>query len=309
MAGFVAPGLYQDPLLTNVSVRYTNPKLHAEDIFPVVTVPKRTGVYFKYDKENLRIPQATVRAELSRAERTSWNMSKISYGPLLEHSMEIGIDQDDIDQESDPLNLRIDAATVVTEKIMLEKENTLATYLNNTANVTQNVTKSGTSQWSDYTNSTPFTDVQAARSAMIANTVFPNSAWLSQQVWDQLKNHPDLLERVKYSQLAVLTQQLLATLFEVDNVWVCSAVSNTAVDGQTDALGYLWPKSFWLGQITSTPGIRTVSAGYHLTMAGKRVIDNWYEQGIKGEFVRFTDYYQPFLVATEAVYLIKNAVA
>jgi hypothetical protein len=310
MAGFVAPGLYQNPLLTNVSLRYNNNDLFAERLFPVITVPKRTGVYFVYDKENYRVPTSTLRASQSRAERTSWNMTKATYGPLLEHTLEIGLDDDDIDQEQDPLNLRIDAATLVTEKVMLEKEQTLANYLSNTAVVTQNVTKSGTSQWNDYTNSIPFTDVQVGRSLMIAaGSPAPNTAAFNQQVWDQLKNHPDLLDRVKFSQLGQITTGLLTTLFEVQNVYIMKALKNTSVDPQADSLSYIWGKIFLLMYITPQPGLRTVSLGYHLTQEGKRYMDSWFEQGIKTELVRYTDYYQPYLIAKEAAYLIKNVVA
>lgn len=301
--------VYQDPLLTNVSVRYTNKKLIAETLFPIVTVEKRTGVYFVYNKENLRAPQSTLRADMSRAQRTSWDVTKTTYGPLLEHSLEIGLDKDDLDEAAAPLDLRIDAALTVTEKVLLEKEQNLATYLNSTTNLTQNITKSGIGQWNDYANSTPFTDVQGYRSTMIGQTVFPNTMAMGQQVWDQLKNHPDLLERIKYTQMGVVTEALLATLFEVDNVVIGSSVVNSAVDGQTDSVGFVWPKSAWLMYCTPQPGIRTVSAGYFLTLQGGRYIDRWAEQERKAEFVRFNDYYQPKVIAQEAMYLIKNAVA
>jgi hypothetical protein len=295
-----------------VSLRYNNTELYAERIFPVLTVPKRTGVYFVYDKENLRAPVTTLRASQSRAERTSWNMTKSTYGPLLEHSIEVGLDDDDLDQEQEPLNLRIDAANLVTEKIMIEKEIALASYLDTTGNFasTNRVTLSGTSQWSDYQNSSPFTDVQTGRSAMISvASPPPNTIGLNQQVWDKLKNHPDLLERVKYTQLGQLTEGLLSTLFEVSQCFIMRSVKNTAVDNQTDSISFIWPKDFWLFYITQQPGLRQVSLGYTLTQEGKRYIDNWYEQGIKTELVRFTDYYQQYVVANVAMYLIKNAVA
>ena len=309
MPAYTIHSVYQDPLLTNVSVRYSNSELVADQVFPMVTVPKRTGFYFVYDKENLRAPKSTYRADFSRANRAEFSLTKTPFGPLLERSLEIGIPLDEINEQDAPLDLRVDSATTVTEKVMLEKEIHLANYLGNSANLTYSVTKSGTSQWSDYSNSTPFTDIQTYRSAMIGNTVTPNTIVMSQKVWDQLKNHPDLLERVKYSQLASITTGLLATLFEVDNVIIAKAVVNTAVEGQTDSLSYVWGKHAWLMYITPTPGVRQVSAGYHLTLQDGRYIDRWVEQAKKAEFVRFNDYYQTQVVAQEAIYGILSAVA
>lgn len=301
--------VYQDPLLTDVSVRYTNDELIADLVFPILPVTKRTGVYFKYDKSNLKVPK-TARTGLSRANRADYATSKVPYGPLTERSLEIGIEKDVIDQAQDPLDPRTDAALAVTEMVMLERETDLAADLFSTSIVTQNVTLSGTSQWSDYANSDPFSDFQTGVSTILLNSIKrPNTAVLGQQVWDKLKNHPDLLERIKYTQVAVLTEELLAGLIGVKTVYIGSAVSNTAADGQTDSMGYIWGKSCVLLYVTNAPALRTVTAGYHFTLQDGRYIDRWVEQWNKGEFVRFNDYYDREYVAIECLYLIKNAVA
>lgn len=301
--------VYKDPLLSNISVRYTNAEFIADSVAPIVTVPKRSGVYFTYNKENLRPPVSTARADFARANRADYDMTQTPYGPLLERSLEIGIPKDELEEAQQPADLRVDAALTVTEKVMLEKEVGLATYLASTSNITNNTTLSGTSQWSDQANSVPFTNVQTWRSSMIAKTVIPNSAVMGQQVWDILKNHPDLLERVKYSQLAVLTTDLLCTLFEVGQVFIGRAVQNTVVEGQTDATSFVWGKNFQLLHIAPQPGIRTLSAIYHLTLEGARYIDRWEELERKAEFIRFNDYYSRQVVAQEAIYLGKNVVA
>ena len=311
MANFgpTVSNVYQDPLLTDLSVRYTNTHLIADQVFPVLPVAKRTGVYFKYDKSNLKVPN-TRRTGTSRANRVDYGLSKVSYGPLTERSLEIAIDNDTMLQYASPLDPLADAALVVTERVLLERENDLATDLASTSIVTQNVTLSGTSQWSDYANSSPFNDIQTGITTIKKNgIVYPNTLVMGQQVWDQLKNHPDLLDRVKYSERGIMTEELVAALFGVDNVFIGDAVNNSAQDGQTDTLGYIWGKNVVILHVTPTPGIRTVTAGYHFTLLNGRYIDRWVEQERKANFVRFNDYYDREYVAVEAMYLIKNAVA
>jgi len=304
-----AKDFYQDPILTNLSLRYSNEEYIAEKVFPTVSVAKKTGFYFKYDKSNLKKAQDE-RSGVSRANRVDYGMTKVAYGPLVEHSLEMPIEYDVRDQADSPLDPRVDATLALTDRLLINKEDSLASMLNNTSVITQNVTLSGTSQWSDYTNSDPFSDIQTAKDTVQKNGLMAvNTCFMGYEVWSKLQHHPDLLERVKYSQKAVLTEDLFASLFGFKNVFIGKAVKNTAADGASDSMTYIWPKSFWVAYITPTPGIRTLSAGYHLQLTNGRVIDRWDEPAVKSEFVRITDYYEAKVVANEAIYLIKNAVA
>lgn len=306
----VTSEVFVDPLLSNVSVKYTNPAMNfiAEKVFPTVNVDKKTGFYFTYDKSNLRVEQSE-RTGVSRANRVDYSLTKTAYGPLIEHSLEEAIEQDILDQYQNPLEPRTDAAMHVTEKLLLKKEKNLATYLGSTSNITQNVTLT-TTQWSDPVASDPFNDIQTGLDTIQQNGLAPaNTLVLGYQVWSKLKNHPDLLERVKYSQKAVLTTDLLASLWGLQNIFVGSTVENTAKQGQTDATSFIWGKNALLMYVTPTPGIRTISSGYHLQLSAPRYIERWYEQWNKAEFVRVTDYFKAHTIAVEAMYLVKNAVA
>lgn len=300
---------YQDPVLTDLSVKYTNQDFIAERVFPTLSVSKKTGFYFTYDRSNLKTAD-DVRAGVSRANRVDYTMVKTAFGPLVEHSLEMPIEYDIIEQADSPLDPRVDAVMAVTERLMINKEHALATMLNDTAKVTQNVTLTGGNQWSDYTNSDPFTNIQTAKDTVQKNgLVAPNTCWMSYEVWSKLQHHPKLLERVKYSERGVITEEIFASLFGFANVFIGRAVRNSAPDGQADSMTYIWPKSFWVGYVAPTPALRTVSAGYYLQLTNGRVVDRWDEPQVKAEFVRVTDYFEAKIVAQEAIYLIKNAIA
>lgn len=309
MAQLIVQNSYNNPLLSNVSVRYNNVLYQADNIFPLLSVPKRTGNYFVYDKENLRAPVETRRSGLARANRVDFNVTKASYGPLTERSLEQGVDQDLLDEAEDPLAPLTDATMNVSDKMLLQREQDLASMIFSTSNMTYNTTISGTSQWNNYSTSNPLLDVQNAINAMKQNTVTPNTMIMGYQVWNQLINHPVFQDRIKYSQLGVLTLELAARLFNVQRIIVGEAVVNIAVEGQTDSLGYIWGKSVVLAYCSPTPGIRQVSFGYHLTLTAKKYVDNWYEQAVKGYFVRANDYYDRKIIAQEAGYLLYQAVA
>jgi len=306
------PGIantYVDKALTNVSVKYTNEEYVADRVFPVMEVDKKTGIYYEYDKSNLR-KEDSRRVGSAKTAEVDREMVKRNYGPLEEHALKTGVTKDELDNYDSPLNPFIDATEHVTEKLMIEKEVDLATDLANTAIVTQNNTLSGTSQWSDYANSNPFANIETALgSVRLGGIKRPNTVLMGQPVWDKIKHHPDFLDRVKWSNRGVLTTEIFADLIGVDNVIVAPAVYNTVDEGQTDSLDYIWGKHLWVMYVTPRPGLKTISAGYHLTLKNGRYIDRWQSQDRKTEYVRANDYYERKIIAAPAIYLIKNAVA
>lgn len=298
-----------DQVLTNMSVAYQNGDLIGTQIMPRVEVNGRTGFFYTFDKSKFNIHDSR-RTGTSRANRITNGMTKTAYGPLMEQSLEEPIEYEIRDTYPSPHDARVDATESVTEALDLGLEQEIATLLTNTSNITQNVTLSGTDQFSDYANSDPFAVFQTGIDTIKAATgTTPNRLIIGYQVWSKLRHHPDLLGRMSVASVRVLTTQMLADLIGVEEVMVGDAVYNTADEGQTPSLSYLWGKHALLAYVQSSPGIRKISLGYTLQVADARYVDRWDEPQVKAEFVRANDYYEAKLVAAEAGYLIKNAVA
>lgn len=297
----------QDPVLTEVSTAYKNESFLAERILPVMPVKKQSGVYFQYDKENLRIPSSTLRAAGAPAKEVDFSVSKGTF-ITQDHALKEFVPQEIQDQAMTPTDPLSDSTENVTEKLLLDKESAIATYLTSTSNITQNTTLSGTSQWSDYNNSSPVTDVRTARQTVkLSVGKTPNILILGQQVYDILVDHPEIIERIKYSALGVVTAELLARVFNVKEVWVGEAVYNSAKEGQTDSLSYIWGKHAILAYIAPSVRIKQLTLGYTFTY-GTRQTERWTDGDRKGTYVRVHDNYQQGIVAATSAYLIKNAV-
>lgn len=308
MSQITTSDVYVDVQLTDVSVRYTNEAYLADVLFPIVVVKKRSGIMYKYDKANLK-SASSIRVGVARAARVEYGLSKVSYGPLLEHALEEAIEWDIINEAVDPLDPKIDATNNISERMLVEKEVALAALLSDTSKITQYSVP--TSKWSDFLNSSPFEDIELARVTVQKNAMKkPNTIWMGLDVWAKLKNHPDFLERIKYTQLPSLTPELMKDLFPgIETVHIGEAMKNTAAEGQADVLEPIWGKNLWVGYVTPQPGIRTVSLGYTLTLENGRYVDAWTEIEHKADFVRVNDYYQQYIVATEAAYLLSAVIA
>lgn len=297
-----------DPALSNVSIKFTNSAYIADMILPIVKVSKQTGKYYIYDKSNLRIDK-TLRAAGSGANEVDFGLSTASFA-CDDHALK-GFVADEIqDQAEAALNPLIDETENITEKLMLDRENAAATLLTTYTNFTNTAALSGTSQWSDYSNSDPVGDVRTARTAIHAATFKkPNTMVIGKQVFDQLAEHPQILERVKYSALGVVTEELLARIFQLEKVIVGEAGKNTAAEGQTDSLSYVWGKNVLIAYIAPKVGLKTLTLGLTFEY-GNREVKRWRDEDREGTYVRVgKDNYQQKLVAETAGYLYRTVVA
>src|ERR1700719_12113 len=238
--------VYVDPALTNISIAYQNDTYMADMVFPEIQVAKVSGFYWVYDKSKCVVADDK-RAPSTRANRVDYGLTKTPYGPLIEHALEQDIPDEVVDQASAPLDPNIDATENVTDRILLSKEVDAFTQCSNTAVITQNVTLSGASQWSQYATSDPIGDVRTARDTVKKAVLkMPNRLLLGYEVLSILNNHPEIIERIKYSQLGVVTPELLAEIFMIEEVWVADAEQNVANEAQTADMEYVWGKNAWV---------------------------------------------------------------
>ena len=98
----------------------------------------------------------------------------------------------------------------------------------------------------------------------------PNKLCLGYDAFVALKNHPDILERVKYGgstpNPAVVTENVLAQLFGLERVSVLYGAYNKAEAGQNDEMEFVCEANgALLCYTTPTPRIDEPTAGYIFT--------------------------------------------
>lgn len=296
---------YVDPLLTNISVAYANESYVFDRLFPRVNVPKETGIYFVKDKENLRAPADARRSELSRANRVSNTLSEATY-TLTERSLETPISDRVMKNASDPFQPKSNAVNLVTDKLMLNAEKELQTLLlaSGAPSLDEN------SSWS--TISTDIAGhVRTGRNSIQKNTgKKANTVVIGKPALDVLMTNTAFLDSIKYTTIVNESnlRSAIAQWFDVQTVLIADAIENTAAEGLTDVLDYIWGDTVVLAYVAPTPSIDTPSAGYTLTLEGGRYVDEWYEQEIKTTFVRANDFFSTEIVDPNAMYILTDVV-
>lgn len=301
--------VHTDAILTNISVQYRNAKFIGTQLMPIVKVKKETDEYYKYNSKatRFRIPD-TLRAAKTESKQIDWEVTTDSYA-CKEHAMNDLIDDREYANADKPLNLKTDTVEFLTDVILTSQEKRIADQLFSTSVITNNNTLSGTDQWSDYENSDPIDDIETGMQD-VHGRIFrnPNTLVLGKAVYDKLKHHPDITDRIKYSMKGIITPELLAELFGVEKVLVGESGYNSAKEGQTASYGYLWGKHALLAYIEPRPGIKKFSLGYTFQARpfGVRVAR---EEIKHSDWIEVSHVLDEKIVSVDCAYLIADAVA
>jgi hypothetical protein len=302
-----------DPILSSVAIGYTNDSYIADLLLPEIGVNFQTGKHWIYGQERFKNTPSK-RAAGAESGEVSLDLQQGNPYFCEDHALKQFVLDEDVENATTPTDPFTDATENVSERLLIAKEVEAAALLTNTAVITQNTTLSGTARLDD-SNSDPFATIEAGRAVIHSSThVDPNTLVMSREVWNKFKYHPALMERVKYSQRAQMTTDLVASLLEIDRIVVGAAGYNTARDGQTDAMGYIWGKDMLLAYVAPrlAPKMLTLGLTYRWNKKQKTVkrLRGTKEEDRNGTYVRVgDDYYDQNVVAPQVAYLWKTVVS
>jgi hypothetical protein len=305
--------VHVDQALTSVSIAYHNAQFVADQVFPVVPVTKQSNKYFIYSKDRFRILD-DARRPGARANEIDWSLSTDTYfaeGHALAQAI-----PDELRANADQaIDVDVDTTETLTDLLFLQREILAASHATDPTVVTQNTTLSGTSQWSDYTNSDPVLAVENQK-ATIQKQVgqVPNALLVSYPVFEALRDHPQIIDRFKYVQVGILQPDHLKAAFNVDHFVIASAIKNTAPEGAADSMDYIWGKNALLFYQPPSPGRRSMSLGYQFTwLFGANtdgfLVKRYRDESRTADIVETQLYYDLKVVAPPAAYLWLDAVA
>jgi hypothetical protein len=269
--------VHVDAILTNISVAYlqNQDNFIADKVFPIVPVDKKSDKFFTYTKNDWFRDEAQRRADATESAGGGYNLGTGSYSAdVYAFHKDVG---DQLLANADaPLNPLREATEFVTRRMLLRKELQFVSDFFTTGvwgddvDGVAGVPSSGeTKQWSDYTSSDPIDDIEAAKSEILANTgMEANTLVLGYEVFRQLKNHPDLVDRIKYTSSQTITTDMLARMFDIDRVLVAKAVKASNNEGAAEAYSFAYGKGALLAHVAPTPGLLTPSAGYTFSWTG-----------------------------------------
>ena len=266
-----------DRALTNISVAYLQDAsaFIADKVFPIVPVKRQSDVYYQYNKGDFMRDEAQLRGAATESAGGDYGVEAQDPYYCRKHAFHKDVTPEERANYDEPLQADQDATTFISQKMLIRREMEWASKFF-VAGIwgTELEGKAATPgtgeflQW-DQATSDPIKDITTAGVKMAAATGFkPNTLVLSPYVFNALKNHEDILDRIKYTQKGIVTTDLLATLFEVDKVLVPWAVVNSAAKGISDSVSFIYGKHALLCYSAPRPALRQPSAGYIFAWTG-----------------------------------------
>jgi hypothetical protein len=260
--------VHVDAILTNISVAYMQmaENFIATKVFPVVPVSKQSDKFFTYTKNDWFRDEAQRRADATESAGGGYNLSTDSYqADVYAFHKDVG-DQTRANADA-PINVDREAAEFVTGRMLLKMETQFVSNFFTTSVWATDSTP--TNLWSDYTSSDPIGDIETGKRTILSTTGYePNTLVLGYDTFIQLKNHPDLVDRIKYTSSQVLSESLLASLFGVPRVMVAKSLKATNNEGGSEAYAFNYGKNALLTYSAPSAGLLQPSGGYVMSWTG-----------------------------------------
>jgi hypothetical protein len=274
----------------------------ARNLVPLVPVAHKTDTFYKYTRDDFWRVNAVERAPGTPSEGGGFTLTTDTYD-CKEYAIHKDLADAVLDNADNELDLEGAASEYVGQQLLLKRESVVLTTFFGTsiwtggsggatdqAGVASAPGSNQFLQWNDAA-STPIEDIRRQMRAMHEKTGFyPNKMLIGPSVADAIADHPDLLDRVKYTQKGVATLDLLASLLGLDKIMVAGGTRNTANEGQTAAFSYFAGKHAWMFYAPPSPSLMKPSAAYIFAWTTR------YGNGSEGQRVK--RFYMPDIEST-----------
>lgn len=271
-----AGDLHVNIYLTNMSVGWWNAGLGfvADIVFPNIPSQSKSDLYLIHEKDPWFRNEMKRRAPGTPSAGSGWTVTQGTFS-CEQYALHKDI-ADPVRRNADSIfNLDRTTSQFLMKQVMLQRDIDWKSRFFKTgvwgrdvAGVAASPSTNQVLQW-DVDNSDPIMDVNEWRAAMARKSgMLPNTLVLSYDVFNVLKNHPAIIDRIKYTSSEVVTVDLLSRLFEMERIIVPTAIANSAKEGQTGSYDFLYSKDAFLCYSTAAPSIDTPTAGYTFSWTG-----------------------------------------
>jgi hypothetical protein len=309
-----ATDVHIDQALVNVAISYQQALLVGDRVLPPIPVDKRSNLWFIFGREYFK-KRDDIRRPKSEAIEIDYSLTKGSFNAD-EHAQRHLVTDAEVRNSDVPLKPAIDSTEFLTTSVQTNREIVQLALVTNPAQVTQNTTLSGTTQWSDYTNSVPLTNIRTAKTTIRGSILKEaNYFTLLFDAAQVLADHPSIKDLIKYTTEDNITTSGLPNMVRGLMVNIAGAMYDSANEGLATVFSSIFGKNALVHYTTPSPGIKIITFGYTFEApddtTGVRgyAVRRFREEAKKGEWVEVSTMYDVQLVAPLAGYLYLAAIA
>ena len=303
--------------LTNYSVGYANTNFIAESVLPRVKESRANPFAYAWDRDNFLL-QDDLRAPGNKANEATYGLSKGTAFVLKEHALKSKIPIEDLQAANDAdskWDLKRDHVKLINDSVMLRHEYDVAAELfSGTTFAGYTEALSGNDQWNVYGTSDPVNSVlDGIEKVRQQIGIDANTVVIGKSVYRKLQNHPDILDRIKYTgtnaKPADVTAQALASIFNVDKVLVGGAIYNSQPQDASVSMTDVWGKYCLVAYINPNPSPMSPSLGYNYYDPRAEKVREWYNDEERSWYVEASKKFMPKVNSAISGYLYSAVIA
>jgi len=266
--------------LTNVSIAFiqSHDKFVASRMYPNLPVKNQGNIFTVYPSGAWFRDEAKERGPSTESAGGGFDIDQSNTYFAKKYAFHKDVDDDVRANADENINVDRDATEFVTQKMLIRKEVQWAADNFKTGIWTGSSTGGDIVPgilW-DVAGSDPIDDVLKEMDAQEEKTGFrPNRMVVTPKVHRALRTNAAVLDRItgagSADKPALVTANLLASLFEVDEYMVARATNNLGKEGAADNFKFIFGSGagqLLLAFVQPTPGLMKPSAGYTFTWKG-----------------------------------------
>ena len=288
----------------------------ANDVFPVLEVQNKAGIFGKVPLEQLLQNTETRRAPGSGYARSGWTFTTDSFS-CEEHGWEESVDDSEAEMYADFFDAELIATQRAMSNILVNHEKRLAAALFNTSTFSPTTV---TNEWNKADGTgVPVTDVETAVQAIYdASGLWSNALIVGKKVFRHLRENSQVRDRIASSgagdptKAQDVTVNMLKAVFDLDYIFVCGGTKNSANEGQTATPAQIWDDEYaMICKVATGADVREPCLGrtFHWSADGSTaggMLESYRDENVRSDVVRVRhDVHQKILV-TECAKLLNN---
>lgn len=252
-----------EPVLTNMLVSYmqADSRFVADRVFPGVPVSIDSGTYYIFTKKYWFLDEMKVRAPGTPFAEGGIGLETDTY-KTAQWALAFSIADEVRANSLVPGDLESAGVQWLAQQMLIRKERAWATDFMVTG--VWSGTDSSTTDWDDYESGDPVSDVLEQKRVINYKTGYSaNTAVMGEIVHNALLLHPDIIDRIKYTQAATQAsvEGALAAIFGLTNWYVGRSSYNSANEGTTASYSAIIDDDFLLLSVNPNAGIMGATAG------------------------------------------------
>lgn len=304
-----------DAVLTSAARGFKSKADSWPHLFPVVEVPARAGKIIKFEPYGMS-KMNLIRAPGASRARVEHRYSSENYN-CVQRALDGTVPREVVEEAAAVPGIDMQMVEVqatmkdITMAIELEAASIATTSANYDAD--HHTALAGANQWS-HADSKPNKKVEeAAQKIMEGIGERPNVMIMGGEVFSILRNHKDVLDRVRYTEALgedgqpTINTARLASYFDVPNVVVASAMT-----GEEGEFEYAWGKNVVLAysNVSGLASMGSPSFGYTYRRRGYPLVEpGWFDKDTDSYRYPVTTEDTPVIVGKAGGYLLSNVIA